>query len=271
MWEAYDRVKHLEDLVYPKKDVSAAKRHLSTARRELKKLKGREPKRTSRYPAASRGRSMVRFGPKRTPSRRGLQTNGRIPQELMKEWDRVSHAVRLAEKSGDYRAAEAARAEVNRVARQMENVRLGIANNVARNTMTSTMREYSAPVDEDFAEREAEARKLLRYDLTDMLDEAEARIEKAEAVVRRSGLNTTYELQSAAFSLMRAAMLAELAFGKNCEDTNSEQCYRSGELINRAQDVMEQIIRASVVHGIEQKTSAIREAAPPKKKGWFAW
>jgi hypothetical protein len=135
--------------------------------------------------------------------------------------------------------------------------------------MTSTLSMSAPPRDEDFESRELEAHRLLRYDLTHMLDEAEQLVTQAERKIERAF--TTSELQYALSDLMRAAMLAELAYDKNCENNKSEQCWRSGELINRAQDEMYRVVQAAVRLGIDQKTRAIAETAPPPKKGWFPW
>lgn len=232
-----------------------------------------DPSMRSAYVVDRLGHSHLTLEPR---DRSRLQGNGRVSPEMLKEWDRVNYAVRLAEKSGDYRAAEAAKAEVNRVYRETQNVRLGISPNggrrrrVSRNTTTSTMREYSAPVDEDFAAREAEAHNLLRYDLTSVLDEAAENIEKAETILDH-GAAVTSDLQNAVYMLTTAAMLAEMAYVKNCEDNKTEQCWRSGELINRARDLMPRVISQAVILGIQQKTRDIAETAPPPKKGWFSW
>lgn len=104
-----------------------------------------------------------------------------------------------------------------------------------------------------------------------MLDTSEEWIADGQALVARSA--TTYDLHEASLQLVRASMLAELAYGLNCdgEVRNGEQCYRSGELIYRAQSVMDDLIHAAVRLGIRQKTEAIQEAPPRKKKGWLSW
>jgi len=85
-----------------------------------------DPSMRSAYVVDRLGHSHLTLEPR---DRSRLQGNGRVSPEMLKEWDRVNYAVRLAEKSGDYRAAEAAKAEVNRVYREMQNVRLGISPN----------------------------------------------------------------------------------------------------------------------------------------------
>jgi hypothetical protein len=133
-----------------------------------------------------------------------------------------------------------------------------------RNSTIPEMHEHHLG---DFRQREDEARHLLRDDLETMLDEAAAMIRKAEAAAERAW--TTYDFQAAAHTFVRAAMLAEVAFELNCEDTNSEQCFRSGELINSAQDGIERLITAARNAGVQEAARA--HAAAPKKKGWFLW
>jgi hypothetical protein len=76
-------------------------------------------------------------------------------------------------------------------------------------------------------------------------------------------------------------MLAEVAYEKNCDSTDSEQCFRSGELILAAFNGIENAIadahqagRREARAAEEMLKEARRErqaAASPPKKGWFSW
>lgn len=160
--------------------------------------------------------------------------------------------------------------------RRTSRSRSGFQRRVVRNNSETTAPGLHGALDEEFAQREHEARALMSDDLATLLDEAEDLVKRAEAKASRAW--TTHERQEAADLFVRATMHAEVAYHVNCSDNHSEQCYRSGELINRAKDGIYALLMQAHSAGVKEAVAELSpgvdrlvEATKPKKKGWFSW
>jgi hypothetical protein len=101
--------------------------------------------------------------------------------------------------------------------------------------------------------------KPTKKDIAVLLDEAE---EMIDHVWRRiDQITDGNEMQDAARSLMTASVIAEGAFARNCESNDTEQCWRSGEVLIQAQDVM----GALIDHALEVGTPRQQISAMKKK------
>ena len=101
--------------------------------------------------------------------------------------------------------------------------------------------------------------KPANRDIAVLLDEAEAMIGRVWE--RIDQITDGDEMQDAARSLMVASVVAEGAYARNCESNDTEQCWRSGEVLIQAQDVMDALIG----HALEVGTPRQRLSAMKKK------